>query len=744
MHRVLKRQLKKLGLASEQELPKPEQWQALLASVDRYYEEADEDRYRLERSLETSSDEMRSLYQSLKESAETQLSQEKTRLQSVLNTVGECIVTVDTQGFIVMANQNVAKTFDYTSEELIGEHVANLIPEKFREHHLKQIAEHVVYGKSALVGKRFEAEGLKKSREVFPLEMMLTETRVGEDLYFTVAIRDITQRKHAEEALIRAREDAERANRSKSEFLANMSHEIRTPMNGIIGMTELALGTPLNEEQKEYLNLVKTSADSLLSIINDILDFSKIEAGKLELENIPFQLQESLENILKSMALRSEQKGLELVCDISHEAPQIVRGDTVRLRQVLVNLLSNAIKFTDQGEVVLKVDLEEKDVSGVLLHFAVSDTGVGIPEEKQKAIFDAFAQADNSTTRKFGGTGLGLAICSKLVSLMGGRIWVESHNGQGSTFHFTARFGFNKEMEVSPRLVKPINIANLPVLVVDDNATNRKILEKILTRWKMNPKVVASGEAALKEIEERFKNGEPFRLVLSDAQMPEMDGFDLVAEIKAKKPFESLPIMMLSSSGEYGDVSRCRDLGVSSYLTKPVTQSRLLDSILSALSADKEELESKEETENSTTSKVNSIGSAAQETNGNGHTKKLKILLAEDNLINQRLAQSILERCGHQVLVAQDGVEVMDRLYSESVDLILMDMHMPRMDGIETTQKIRQLEKENHHHIPIVALTASTNQSDRKKYLNAGADAYVNKPIEAKTFIHTIESLGKT
>jgi signal transduction histidine kinase/CheY-like chemotaxis protein len=535
---------------------------------------------------------------------------------------------------------------------------------------------------------------------------------------------EFIRRQLAETAALK--ETAEAASHAKSEFLANMSHEIRTPMNGVIGMIDLALEAELPREPTEWLNIARGSADALLTVINDILDFSKIEAGRLELEAIDFPVQIWAEETVKAFGLRAAEKGIELTCEVCEGVPECVRGDATRLRQVVTNLLGNALKFTEQGEVCLRILTGGATADGCTLHFAVSDTGIGIPAGKQRLIFEAFSQADGSTARKYGGTGLGLTISSRLVAMMGGRIWVESEPGQGSTFHFTAQVTTAAAASLPAQEIG--SLEGVSVLVVDDNATNRRILAQTLVGWGMQVALAADGPSALEQLSQAVRAGEPFRLVLTDAHMPGMDGFSLARSMREALALPQPVVMMLSSSGQKGQMERCRQNGVAVYLTKPVRRAELHSALRNALRPAAGIVRPSPDSP--------AAGSASVAS----PVRALRILLAEDNAVNQLVARKLLERHGHSVAVAGNGREALELFDHDRFDLILMDVQMPEMDGFETTAALRAREAGAGRHIPIIAMTAHAMKGDEKRCLDAGMDAYVTKPIKPAVLLAVLDA----
>jgi signal transduction histidine kinase/CheY-like chemotaxis protein len=518
---------------------------------------------------------------------------------------------------------------------------------------------------------------------------------------------------------------AESATRAKGEFLAKMSHEIRTPMNGIIGMTELALETHPTGEMREYLEIVKDSSQSLLIILNDILDFSKIEAGKVDLACVEFDLQDVLIEALRPLARQAAEKRVELACDIPPEMPDALVGDPYRLRQIVVNLVGNAVKFTDRGEIVVTVEQESGTADSARLHFAVSDTGIGIPPDKRKRIFDAFEQADGSSTRKYGGTGLGLTISANLVGMMGGQIWVDSEVGRGSTFHFTANFGLRRS-QAKPAASKPPQLCDLSVLIVDDNATQRRILQAMLANWQMKPVAVDGAAAALEALANARDAGEPFPLALVDYNMPNVDGLSLAERIRSDSTLSSTAILILTSTGEIDDIERCRELGIAVCLTKPVKQPVLFNAILAATGASPQP------------------EPAAPQARPVPR-RNLHILLAEDNPVNQKLTSRLLEKWQNTVTTVTDGPQVLAALERQVFDLVLMDVQMPTMDGLQVVCEIRKREKLTGRHVPIIAMTAHAMKGDRERCLEAGMDDYVPKPVQFAVLAEAIDRvLGPT
>ncbi|MES2788689.1 MAG: response regulator, partial [Planctomycetota bacterium] len=643
-----------------------------------------------------------------------ELQQQTTILQSVLQSIGDGVVVADQNGKFLI--------FNPVAERILGLGATDATPDDWSQ----KYGLYCPHTGELLTTDQIPLVRAIRGESTDQQDLMIRTPELPEDVYITVTGRplrgidgieggvvvfqDTTQRRRTALAIQRAKEEADAANRAKSEFLANMSHEIRTPMNAVIGMTELVLDTDLKEVQRSYLKIVKDSAESLLTLINDILDFSKIEADKLELDQTSFPLRELLGDAMKTLAVRASGKELELACHVAAELPEHILGDPYRLRQIITNLVANAVKFTERGEIVLDVSLVSAVGDAVSLQFSVRDSGIGIPLNKQHLLFNAFSQVDSSTTRRYGGTGLGLAITARLVKLMGGKVWFDSEPGRGSTFYFTAQFRRDPTPPVPS--VPRASLRGLRVLVVDDNATNRLILHEMLTAWEMRSTEVEGAVAALQELHRAEQLREPYHLVLTDLQMPEMDGLELTSKIRDSGEFHSTVIMMLSSSSGPGDMGRSRDLGAAAHLIKPIKQSELFDTLAAVLGT-----------------AVNPAESPADHTPATIQVRPLQILLAEDSETNQKLAVGVLTKWGHSIQIACNGKEAVQIWSQGNCDVILMDVQMPEMDGYQATSAIRELELPGGNHVPIIAMTAHAMKGDREICLAAGMDDYVTKPI---------------
>lgn len=653
--------------------------------------------------------------------AERSMAEQRDMLQTIMDNLPDFIYVKDTQGRYVVINDAVRRVLRTdTVGDVVGKTNFEFLPSDQAE--LEREDDRRVFETGESITEREEHMIDEHGNELWILTSKLPLRSKKGAIKGLVGIdRNITHLKEQETELRQAKKTADLANKAKSDFLANMSHEIRTPMNAIIGMTDLLLETQLNSTQREYLLMVQSSGESLLALLNDILDFSKIEAGKLELELNPFDIRESLGNTMKSLGFRAYDKGIELAVHVDNAIPRFLIGDPGRIRQIVVNLVGNAIKFTESGEVVLEIKCEAKTEDDVTLHFIVSDTGIGIAKDKCEKVFGEFEQADASTTRKFGGTGLGLAISSRLVHLMDGKIWVESELGAGSKFQFKVSLPIARDVAEPECLLENIDVNGLRILIVDDNATNRRILKEILTNWGMAPVTASEADRAIESMKDAIEEQDPFKLVVSDVNMPDIDGISMVREICDKNLLPGSNIIMLTSGARQDDANVLRDLGVQYHLMKPVKQSELFSAIVSTLG------EAGASHTNFASEQRNDPASA--------QGRQINILLAEDNAVNQKLALGILGQLGHHVTVADNGKIAIGKLQQswageiEPFDLVLMDVQMPEMDGLTATREIRELEKLNNQKTPIVAMTAHAMIGDREECLASGMDDYLTKPI---------------
>ncbi len=649
--------------------------------------------------------ERRNLEEVLRESEE--------RNRQILDSIEDGYCEVDVRGNFICVNEAYCRLFNRSKADYIGANYTKF-GQDFVLHRLREVFQEVYRTGNAI--KAFEYESTPG--RFIEQSVSLKRDRHGIPIGFVSILRDCTARRIYENELAKAKEAAEAASRAKSQFLANMSHEVRTPMNGILGMTELTLSTELTQEQREFLSIVKSSGDALLVVLNDILDYSKMEADKVALDPVRFNLSEVAGDAMKSMAISAHKKGLELVFDLDQDIPPWLIGDSMRLRQVLLNLTGNAIKFADHGEVEVKVRLAERTPTEVRLLFSVRDTGIGIPADKQGALFQPFEQADTSTTRQYGGTGLGLAISRRIVNLMGGDVWVESEPHCGSTFHFTVQFTVANKLPDASTPATMEDLCGMPVLVIDDNGTNRRILEEMIRHWKMVAEGAESGEIGLQRLEAAHHEGNPFKLILLDERMPGMDGLEVLARIRANPRLRGATIMMLTSEDQSSSAARCRAMGVEAYLIKPIKPAELLMMIRRVVGR------------GDGRACVSPRSSRVCE-------RRLSVLVAEDNPVNQKLALAMLDKLGHRTTVAGNGLEALEKWRAEKFDLVLMDVQMPELDGLEATRFIRA-EETGGSKMPIVAMTAHAMAGDRERCIQAGMSDYISKPVRLDALEKTI------
>ena len=646
---------------------------------------------------------------------ELEVLRQKEFFQTLIENSPVAIVTLDLNQRITSCNPAFLNAFGFTKQEVMGRELDPFFAENHEYNHAIKLTQAVLQGgKVHIFEQRPRKDGTLLDMEILGVPVVIGEEHIG----VLAMYHDVTD-------LVQARREAEAADRAKSEFLATMSHEIRTPMNGIMGMTDLVLATKLNGEQRDYLETARESADALLSIINDILDFAKIESGKLDLEKIDFDLRTTVENVVYSLVPRAENKHLEIACFIPLEIPANLVGDPGRIRQILFNLIGNAIKFTEKGDILVKVDRVIETESSVTLKFEVSDSGIGIPPERQKAIFDKFTQVDSSTTRKYGGTGLGLAITKQLVEMMGGELGVESDLGKGSVFWFSLIL----EKQENPSEETPfqdINFSEYRILVVDDNNTNRVIMTKSVQNFGCEVVEVVDGREALEALRAEKAKSNPFDLVLLDMQMPDLDGEDTLRLIKEDPEIQDTVVVILTSMGYRGDAARLQEMGCAGYLVKPVKMKQLYEALQTLF------------VEKSTGNLVEKKSIITQHSLTEQMRQKVRILLVEDNLVNQKLGLAIMQKAGYPVDLARNGAEAVQAVKFKKYNLIFMDVQMPEMDGLEATRQIRKYETEGFH-TPIIAMTAHAMKGDKERCLEAGMDDYLSKPLEAKAVLKKIE-----
>ncbi|MDQ7823994.1 MAG: response regulator [Candidatus Eremiobacteraeota bacterium] len=655
--------------------------------------------------------------------AEMSLRESEEKFQLITRAAYDAIIMMDPEGRVTYWNPAAEKIFGYSKEEILGQHLHyTLAPAHYFEAYNTAFEHWKKTGEGAAIGRIVELEARHKNGTIFPIELSLSSAKTGSRWHAIGIVRDITDRKNVERQLRLAKEAADAANIAKSEFLATMSHEIRTPMNGLLGMTGLLIDTELSPQQKEYVELIRKSGDQLLSIINEILDFSKIEAGKLELEIVDFNLRDTLEDTNELLAIKAGEKDLEFSSIVDHEVPSLLRGDPVRLRQILLNLGGNAVKFTNRGEVTIHVTLERESPSEATIKFTVSDTGIGIPPDRIDRLFKSFSQVDASTTRRFGGTGLGLAISKRLCDMMGGEIAVKSTEGKGSEFSFKLTFIRQQHMvEYSQTL--PDSIRSRPMLIVDDNEMNRRVLRELLGKWQCTFDEAPDARAALRKLNEAAALGKPFHIAIIDHMMPEMDGEALGRVIKSDRMIKGTKMVLLTSAGTRGRISHFQEIGFSYFLTKPLKRARLYECLFTLGG----ELRSP------------AVPASRLESSGAERLKKGRVLVVEDNIINQKVILNVLEKAGYRADTASNGIEAIKAFTMAPYDLVFMDVQMPEMDGFDATSAIRQEEEKKGGHVPIVAMTAYAMKGDKERCIEAGMDDYLSKPVHRGEMLALVE-----